>query len=235
MFEINHLKYQYPNSDFTLQLSNLDFKKPEVVAFIGSNGCGKSTFYRVLSGVLTAKEFQVTYNGQQYNSLIDTPLKIGAHNAFADLQNALTVRQNIEFIASINGLAPTNSLIHEKASLVGVERLLSRYPKELSAGQQHRVKLARTLVHDPDIILLDEPTTASDIKNIEIILTLIQELQAQGKFVFISTHHLYELALLKPRLVGIKNGKQQYDKPWHSDFDRSEVLQQQMRELIDDE
>ena len=233
MFKINLLKYQYPNSDFTLELSNLDFRKPEIVAFIGSNGCGKSTFYRVLSGVLTAKEFQVTHNGNQYNSLIDTPLKIGSHNAFSDLQSALTVRQNLEFIASINGIAPTKQLIHDKAGLIGVESLLNRYPSELSAGQQHRVKLARTLVHDPDIILLDEPTTASDIKNIEIILALIQELQAQGKYVFISTHHLYELALLKPRLVGIKNGKQQYDKAWDGEFEKSEVLQEQMRELID--
>ena len=234
MFQIKDLSYQYPNSDFTLQMKNLEFQKKEIVAFIGSNGCGKTTFYRTLSGILTPKKMEVKLGKKGYNSLIETPIKVGAHNAFAELQNTLTVEQNLSLVASFHGLTPQKKFAYKAAEAVGVEGLMKRYPKELSAGQQHRVKLARTLIHDPDLVLLDEPTTASDLKNIEIILELIETLRQKGKLVFISTHHLYELALLKPRLVGIKNGSVVFDDQWNSSLEISENLQNKMRGLIDE-
>lgn len=233
MFHLNRLKYTYPNSEFLLEMNEVKFDEQEIVAFIGSNGCGKTTFYRTLSGILTPNEMALSVDGAPFHSLLESPIKIGAHNAFAELQGNLTVLQNLNLVAAFHGLAKNGESIERVASKVGLENLLGRYPKELSAGQQHRVKLARTLIHDPDVVLLDEPTTASDLKNIEIILQLIESLRSQGKLVFISTHHLYELALLKPRLVGIQNGKIAFDDPWDSDYEKSEVLQLKMKRLID--
>lgn len=232
MFKINTLQYQYPNSDFSLNLNNLEFKDAEVVAFIGSNGCGKSTFYKILSGVLTPQEYSVEIKGYQYDSLLDTPLRVSFHNAFSPLQERLTVRQNIEFYAGLHGLQSADVHIDAAAREFGITHLLSKLPGQLSSGQQHRAKLLRSLIHDPEVVLLDEPTTASDIKNIESILKSIDDLRNKGKLVFISTHHLYELSVLKPRLIGMVNGRVVFDHEWSESFSNPLALQEQMQNLM---
>lgn len=238
MFSIQKLSYHYPSkssgvlSDFHIDFENLHFSPNEIVALIGANGCGKSTFYRLLSGVLSSDDMTINYKGEQYSSLLDTDLKIGFHNAFAPLIETLSVRDNLRFFARLYGVNDIPIAINTVAFKYGINELLDKTPDRLSQGQQHRAKLARTMLHDPDIIILDEPSTASDIKQIESILASIATLKKQGKLIFFSTHHLYELTRLKPRLVGMKNGHIVFDTPWASKFDAGDELSETMLELL---
>lgn len=237
MFTINTLNYQYPSkdNDFTLCINNLDFESNQIVALIGANGCGKSTFYRLLSGVLQSANMSITYHEQKYSSLLDTNLKIGFHNAFAALIDTLTVRQNLKLFARIYCVNNIENEIEKVASQFEVTQLLNHYPNKLSQGQQHRVKLCRTMLQDPDIILFDEPTIASDIKQIESILSSISTIKSQGKLVFFSTHHLYEITKLKPRLIGMKAGQIAFDTPWSDKFHERDQLSNAMYGIMKEE
>lgn len=234
MITLNKLKYIYPksNSDFFLEMNDVSFSPNQVIALIGANGCGKSTFYRLLSGMLPADDMSLNYKGTQYRSLLETPLRIGFHNAFAPLIDSLTVRQNLKLFARLYGVNNIEQSIDYVSQRFNVTELIDRLPPTLSQGQQHRVKLCRSNIHDPDIIFFDEPTTASDIVQIQSILSAISSLCKQGKIVFFSTHHIYEIMELKPRLIGMENGKIAFDKEWEDTFNSQISLTNAMTAIM---
>jgi ABC-type multidrug transport system ATPase subunit len=232
MLTIQNLKFSYPNSKFTLSINNLALKKGEIVALIGANGCGKSTFYRAMVGAITPYEQCIIHNGKAHKNILETNIKIGFHNAFAPLIETITVKQNILLAARLHNVQHANECINYYSRQFDVLELLEARPEELSAGQQHRVKLVRSLIHDPDVILFDEPTTASDINQIETILGVMPILRDQGKTIIISTHHLYEISVLTPRLIGLENGKIAFDNSWTKQHNDPLFLRLSMKSLM---
>ncbi|GAA5141213.1 ABC transporter ATP-binding protein [Thalassotalea piscium] len=212
MIEVKNIAFKYPKSDFKLVVKDLTIERGKVIALVGGNGCGKTTLLRLMCGIYQSDDTQVIYQNKQYKSLIELPLRLVMHNAYAGLNPSLTILQQTKLVAKLYGEKHPVEKIRSVAEQLNVTELLHKKPHELSAGQKQRSMLLRTLSVDPDVILLDEPTTGLDIKAIEQIMGWIDFLKSKGKTIIISTHHPYELSILSPRIIGLHNGNVVTDK-----------------------
>jgi ABC-2 type transport system ATP-binding protein len=171
-------------------------RRGEVFGFLGSNGSGKSTTIRMLCGLLAPTEGRARVAGLDVStqaSQIST--RIGYMSQKVSLYANLTVQENVRFFGGLYGLAATplaarQSALFPRLSLGGQERTLVR---ELPSGIKQRIALACSLLHDPDIVFLDEPTAGVDLINRHVFWDLIRELAADGKTLFVTTHYLDEM------------------------------------------
>lgn len=211
MLTIKKLNFEYPKSEFRLNIENLSFEPGEITAVVGGNGSGKTTLFRVLSGVYEPVNPCFYYRGEAVDSYNKMSCNVVMHNASAGLNAKLTVLQNAQLIARLYNGESKESIL-AIAEELGIIDLLPRYAHSLSAGQKQKSLLLRTLSATPEIIILDEPTTALDVLAIEKTLEWMLLLKEMGKTVIVSTHHLYELAVLKPNIIGLNAGRVVYNE-----------------------
>ena len=207
MLGIKNLRFSYPNSTFTLEIDDLCFKQGEVSAIIGGNGCGKTTLFRLLACVFEPETPCFNYNGVSSVSLNELGCNIVMHNAYGGINPRLTVLQNAQFTARLFGTNASKRHITELAESIGIGDHLEAKSNQISAGQNQKALLLRTLASNPDIVLLDQPTTGLDVVGIETTLLWIKALSEAGKIVIISTHNLYELGMMQPNVIGLRDGK----------------------------
>lgn len=192
---------------------SFSFESGEVLGLLGPNGAGKTTTLRILSTALQPDSGSVIINDVD---VIKNPLlakkRIGFLSGKTGLYNRLTARENIEYFAKLHGMADKD---FEQYSLdvyksLEIEAYLDRRVEHLSTGMQQKVSIARAVIHKPDLLVLDEPTTGLDIMATESIMDFIQVTKAQGTPVIFSTHHLDEVALLADRIAVINQGESCY-------------------------
>lgn len=166
-----------------------------VLGIAGINGSGKSTLLRCLAGLLKPSSGSVQWviDGEQIKQ---TNLKnsLGYAAPYIQLYEELTVRENLEFIRNVRCLKSSNSISNLLEPL-GADQLLERHFGELSTGQQQRIKLAAAIIHDPDILLLDEPGSNLDEAGKKIILSLVERYKKRDRMVIIASNQQEELAL----------------------------------------
>jgi NitT/TauT family transport system ATP-binding protein len=173
----------------------------EFVAVLGPSGCGKSTLLKVVSGLLAASKGRVTLAGQRVTG--PRP-DVGIVFQQPTLLPWKTVRQNI--LVPIRALGRQAASYQEKTdellSLVGLTEFANHYPYELSGGMQQRVGVARGLVHDPTLLLMDEPFAALDAMTREHMMIELQSLwNATRKSVLFITHSIPEAVFLSDRVI----------------------------------
>ncbi len=177
---------------------------------VGLNGCGKSTLLRVLAGVLSPWRGDVLIDGISIFRNPRVKKRIGYMPHDVGLLPELTVRENFILYAELMGIDDRQYLrkrIDELCELFNLWDLLNRKVNELSHGQKIRVGIARTLIHDPDIVILDEPTTGLDPYHVAEIRRVLQEL-AREKIVVVTTHLLSDIEhCLHKRLVLMHEGQ----------------------------
>ncbi len=173
-------------------------KQGELFAFLGINGAGKSTTIAMICGTLAPDEGTIQICGK--NALTDMGeviSKIGVVFQASVLDSVLTVRDNLLSRASLYGLVGkvATARINELAELLSFTDLLDRTVGKLSGGQRRRVDVARALLHDPEILILDEPTTGLDPQTRKMLWNVIDGLRKQrGMTVFLTTHYMEETA-----------------------------------------
>lgn len=168
----------------------------EVFGFLGSNGSGKSTTIRMLCGLLAPSEGEARVAGldvRTHASQIST--RIGYMSQKVSLYANLTAQENVQFFGGLFSLLPAHITIRQRElfsrlGLLGHEHALVR---ELPSGIKQRIALACSLLHDPDIVFLDEPTAGVDLINRQVFWDLIQDLATEGKTLFVTTHYLDEM------------------------------------------
>lgn len=171
-------------------------QRGEVFGFLGSNGSGKSTTIRMLCGLLTPSEGEARVAGLDVRtqaSQIST--RIGYMSQKVSLYANLTTQENIQFFGGLYSLtapqiATRQAELFPRLHLTGQERALVR---ELPSGLKQRIALACSLLHNPEIVFLDEPTAGVDLINRQVFWHLIQDLAADGKTLFVTTHYLDEM------------------------------------------
>ena len=173
-------------------------KEGELFAFIGVNGAGKSTTINIICGQLKKDAGSVIINGKNIDtSLEEIKGRLGVVFQTSLLDKALSVRSNLESRAALYGI--TGAAFEERldyvCGLLDITELLRRTVGKLSGGQRRRIDIARALIHDPDILFLDEPTTGLDPQTRKLLWNVIDRLRKEhGLTVFLTTHYMEEAA-----------------------------------------
>lgn len=193
-------------------LDNISFsiKKGEIVGFLGPNGAGKSTLMKILTTYLAADEGTALVNGQDINNNPKAvQLSIGYLPEHNPLYLDLYVREYLAFNADVYKVA--KSRIDEVIQLTGLNTESHKKISQLSKGYRQRVGLANALLHNPDVLILDEPTTGLDPNQLLEIRNVIKN-AGKDKTVFLSTHIMQEVEAICDRVIIIDKGKIVADK-----------------------
>jgi len=180
----------------------------EIVGFLGPNGAGKSTTMKIITGYLAADSGNAVVNGINVNTNpLDAKKQIGYLPEGNPLYYEMYVREYLEFIAGIHHLKhDLKKRIEEVIDLTGLRIESNKKIGQLSKGYKQRIGLAAALIHDPQILILDEPTTGLDPNQIVEIRQLIKDL-GKNKTVLFSSHILQEVESICDRIIIINKGK----------------------------
>jgi ABC-2 type transport system ATP-binding protein len=208
MIEISNLSKKFERTT-VLDNINLSVKKGEILGFLGPNGAGKSTTMKIITTFWTPTSGTVKIDGVD---AADDPQaiksKIGYLPENVPLYEDMRVYEYLKFIAEIRGVEKSEikQRIKEVIESCGLEKVVRKPIEELSKGFRQRVGLAQAIMHKPDILILDEPTTGLDPNQIVEIRDLIKKI-GREKTVIFSTHILSEVSATCDRAVIINNGK----------------------------
>lgn len=196
-------------------LDNLDLSiaKGEIVILLGKSGSGKSTLLNVLSGIDKPDSGTVSINSKEITSFSErnrTLLrrnKIGFIFQFFNLVTTLTVEENLLLPLELNKFRNRNELVRSILNEVDLTEKTKMYPDKLSGGERQRIAIARALIHNPDIILADEPTGNLDYEtSVKIVDLLDRVVKKKGKTMIMVTHSK-DVIGLADRVLTIRNGK----------------------------
>ena len=195
IIEIKNLYKSYGN---VKAVSNLSFnvKEGELFAFLGINGAGKSTTINIMCAQLRKDSGQVIVDGFDLDKDSEKiKNKIGVVFQHSVLDNQLTVKDNLECRASLYGIfgETFTKRLNELASMLDFSNILNRKLNSLSGGQRRRIDIARALIHNPKILILDEPTTGLDPQTRKMLWDVVTKLRKTEKMtVFLTTHYMEE-------------------------------------------
>ena len=179
----------------------------EIVGFLGPNGAGKSTTMKIITGYLIADAGEVKVCGIDVRSqALETKRKIGYLPESNPLYYDMYVREYLDFVAGIHAIDHKKQKIEEVIALVGLTPESKKKIGQLSKGYKQRVGLAAALIHNPEVLILDEPTTGLDPNQIIEIREVIKKL-GQHKTILFSSHILQEVEAICDRVVIINKGK----------------------------
>lgn len=192
-------------------VDNLDLivYKGDVFGFLGPNGAGKSTTIRMLTSLIFPNEGEIFIFNEKLSPTNKKVLrKVGAIVESPDFYLYLTAFKNLEILAKLYGIQPTRNQIMEILDFVGLANRWDSKVKTFSHGMKQRLGIAQALLHDPDLIILDEPTTGLDPQGMKEIRDLIIQLSKEkGKTIFLSSHLLYEIEQVANRMIIINKGR----------------------------
>ena len=190
-------------------VENLSFEvqKGEIFGFLGSNGSGKTTTIRALLGIYQADSGELLINGKKFSP--ENGAKIGYLPEERGLYKKETVIDTMVYFAQLKGLSKKDALENSMKFLkrVGLEDKAKLKIEKLSGGQQQKIQLGITIIGQPDLLILDEPTKGFDPVNRELLMEIIKEENARGATVIMVTHQMEEVEKICDRAILLKNGK----------------------------
>lgn len=208
IIDVHHLSKQFKEINAVNDLS-FTVNEGDVYGFLGQNGAGKSTTIRMLLTLVKPTTGTINIFGKELTANRTGILKqVGAIIEKPDLYKYLTAFDNLALFAKMSGIKPTRSLLLDQLRLVGLEERAFSKVKTFSQGMKQRLGIAVALVHDPKLIILDEPTNGLDPQGIADIRNLILKLSREmGKTILVSSHLLSEVELIASRMLIIHKGK----------------------------
>ena len=218
MIEIKEVTKQFQNKKqyiTALKQVSLEVHEGEVLGLLGENGAGKTTLLRTIATLIEPSSGSVKVAGFHTVKQSDEVKKrIGVlFGSETGLYERLTTRENLEYFGSLYGLGKheTKVRIEKLAKMFGMRDYLDRKIGGFSKGMRQKVAIARTLLHDPDIVLFDEPTTGLDITSSNTFRQLVHQLKREGKTIIFSSHIVEEVTMLCDRVAMIHKGELVYD------------------------
>lgn len=207
LVELQRVTHRF-GSRVVLDALDLSVAPGEVVGLLGPNGAGKTTVVNTVAGLSSPAEGQVLWAGAAIRAPfpLDIRRRIGVVTQQTALYDELSVRENLRFVADLYGVRDRDDRIASLLELVGLSDRGSDKVRILSGGQQRRLAIARSLLHDPELLILDEPTLGVDIDARHAIWGHIRWLRRQGKTVVLSTNYLDEAEALCDRIVVLRDG-----------------------------
>jgi len=192
------VSFLFPKQESLVALNqvNLEIKKGEIYGLLGPNGAGKTTLIKILSSLLTPNSGEIYVNG---NNVFEAKREIGLMLGDSMIYYVMTGRGNLEYMADLYNVPRPRERIKEIAGFLEIGDWLDRHVSEYSLGMRVKLCLARTLIHDPSVLLLDEPTLGLDPL---FSLHMREKIKKLGKTIILTTHYMEEAEFLSER-VGI--------------------------------
>lgn len=217
MIEINDVTKRYQDKKkFFTALNHVSFTVTEgqTVGLLGENGAGKTTLLRTIATLLQPTDGNVLVAG---NDTMKNSEKIKKRMGVlfggeTGLYDRLTARENLQYFAMLYGLSKheTKVRIDDLAKMFGMRDYLDRKVGGFSKGMRQKVAIARTIIHNPDIILFDEPTTGLDITSSNVFRQLVQQLKREEKTIIFSSHIMEEVSTLCETVIMLHKGELVY-------------------------
>lgn len=218
--EVKNL-YKYYGEQAAVRDVSFSVKKGEIVAFLGPNGAGKSTTMKIMTGFMPASEGEVKICGIKVDiDKLETRRLIGYLPENNPLYTDMYVREYLEFVGRIYKIKNLKSRVAEMITAVGLDVEQHKKIGALSKGYRQRVGLAQAIIHDPEVLILDEPTTGLDPNQLVEIRELIRSI-GKEKTVILSTHIMQEVEAICDRVIIISKGQIVAD-------DNAKTLQQEL-------
>lgn len=212
IIEVRGLTKKFKN---IVAVDNLDLNvyRGDVFGFLGPNGAGKSTTIRMLLSLIKPTSGSIKIFGKSIKENRESILaKVGAIVEKPDFYLYLTAYKNLEILGKLSGADTSKKKIIEMLELVGLSKRANSKVKTYSHGMKQRLGIAQALIHDPELIILDEPTTGLDPQGMKEIRDLILYLsRSKNKTIFLSSHILREVELITSRMIIINKGSAQVE------------------------
>ena len=208
--EIKNLNKQYNN---ILAVQNINFKinKGSIIGLLGPNGCGKTTTIGMILGLIKPTSGSVFINNQNIeneNNRTKILEKVNFISPYVELPKKLTVLENLKVYGTMYGVSDLKDKISDLMKQLNLLEFEKRKTGELSSGQKNRVSLAKALINDPEILLLDEPTASLDPDVGDYIRTYIEDFSSKrGTTILLASHNMNEVERLCSEVMMMKNGQ----------------------------
>jgi ABC-2 type transport system ATP-binding protein len=207
VIDVRHVTRRF---DGTVALDDvsLEVHPGEIVALLGPNGAGKTTASRIIGGILAPSQGEVLVDGISVRKDANAVrARCGFVTDQPSLYERMPLRSYLAFFARLYDVAQPNARAAELAKLLGLDDVLDRKLATFSRGMRQKVAIARALVHDPAVLLLDEPATALDPEMSQMLRAFIISLRARHRAILLTTHDLDEAQRIADRLVVLYKGK----------------------------
>ena len=187
---------------------NFKIKEGEIIGLLGPNGCGKTTTIGMLLGLLKPSNGEIIINGMKIEkNRINILQKINFISPYIELPKKLTVKQNLIVYGKLYNVRNLKTRIEYLASKLRLEDLLSKITGELSSGQKNRVSLAKALINEPVVLLLDEPTASLDPEIGDFVRTFLENYKKEKKIsILLASHNMNEVTRLCNSILMMKDG-----------------------------
>jgi heme ABC exporter ATP-binding subunit CcmA len=178
-------------------------------ALLGRNGAGKTTLLRIIAGLSRAAKGRVSIFGDDVRSST-TRYRLGVLGHAIGIYDELSAMENLRLFGRLYDVAEVDRAAMRWLERVGLERVANGLVREFSRGMRQRLAVARAFLHDPQVLLLDEPFTSLDDRAIAVLQTVLRDAVAEGKTVMMSTHQLREALELATHVVLVNRGRMAY-------------------------
>ncbi len=205
--QVINLKKSYGNKEAVKNL-NFEIKENQIIGLLGPNGSGKTTTIGMMLGLLKPSSGEVLINGLKIeDNLIEILQKINFISPYIELPKKLTVKQNLIVYGKLYSVKNLNDRIDYLVSKLRLENLLNRITGELSSGQKNRISLAKAIINEPSVLLLDEPTASLDPETGDFVRSFLENYKKEKKVsILLASHNMDEVTRLCSSIMMMKNG-----------------------------
>ena len=208
LIAIKDLSKVYDNGFQALKKVNLNIKKGEIIALLGPNGAGKTTLISIICGIVTPSSGKVTVDDFDIiDDYRETRSRIGLVPQELTLELFETVFNNVSYSRGLNGKKPNPKHIEKILKDLSMWDKKDLRLRQLSGGMKRRFQIAKALVHDPEILILDEPTAGVDVELRHDLWKYLKELHSDGKTILLTTHYIEEAEAIAERVAVINQGE----------------------------
>ena len=205
--KVTNLKKSYGTKEAVKNI-NFEIKENEIIGLLGPNGSGKTTTIGMILGLLKPTSGEVLINGLKIEeNPIEILQKINFISPYIELPKKLTVKQNLIVYGKLYSVKNLNEKIDYLVSKLRLENLLNRVTGELSSGKKNRISLAKAIINDPSVLLLDEPTASLDPEIGDFVRTFLENYKKEKKVsILLASHNMDEVTRLCSSIMMMKNG-----------------------------
>ena len=208
LVSVNNLSKNFSSFEAVKKIS-FSINESEIIGLLGPNGCGKTTTIGMMLGLLKPTSGEVIINGLNVEkNRINLLKKMNFISPYIELPKKLTVKENLMVYGKLYSVNNINNRIDYLTETLRLSEFINKKTGELSSGQKNRVSLAKAVVNDPDILLLDEPTASLDPETGDFVRTFIEKISSEKKMsILLASHNMNEVKRLCKNILMMKDGK----------------------------